>query len=227
MTSRTRAFVAEKGSGLDAIGHHRVTRARKRLDPFDRDAVGSGALDARAHRDQHGRQIDDLGLPRRVLDDRLALGERCRHHQVFGAGHGHHVGDDARALQAPAFPIDARDHVALLDRDGRAHRLQALDVLIDRPLPDRATARQRYMRFAEAGQHRAEHQDRRAHRLDEVVGGFERGNRIGAQRDPVLAALDRHAHAFEQLKHGADVAQVRHVQNFQRLARQQARREDR
>ena len=43
------------------------------------------------------REVDHLGLARRVLEQRRALGERRGHHQVLGAGDRHHVDDDARA----------------------------------------------------------------------------------------------------------------------------------
>ena len=46
---------------------------------------------SRAHRAQAAREVDHLGLARRVLEHGAALGQRCRHHQVLGAGHGHDV----------------------------------------------------------------------------------------------------------------------------------------
>ena len=42
----------------------------------------------RAHADEEIREIHDFGLARRVLDHRLAVGERGRHHEILGAGHG-------------------------------------------------------------------------------------------------------------------------------------------
>ena len=52
----------------------------------------------------------------------------------------------------------------------RAHRLQALDVLVDRTQADRAAARQRHLRLAAAREQRTQHQDRGAHRLHQLVG---------------------------------------------------------
>ena len=62
-----------------------------------------------------------------------------------------------------------RVDVAVLEVDGRAHRLEALDVLVDRPQSDRAAAGQRHARLAAAREQRPERQDRRAHRLDQLV----------------------------------------------------------
>ena len=169
---------AQERAGLDPVGDDAVRDAVQPLDALDADPARAVALDARAHRDQHLGEVVDLGLLRRVLEDRLALGERRRHQQVLGAGDGDHVGRDARALQAPG----AGDDVAVLDDDLGAHRLQPLDVLVDRPRADRAAAGQRDARLAEAREQRAEDEDRRAHRLDELVRRLVRGHAVGAQR---------------------------------------------
>src|SRR4030066_176794 len=63
-----------------------------------------------------------------------AFGQRGGHHQVFGAGDGHHVHHDPRALQALALGVD----VAVLDADVGPHRLQALAVPVDRARADGA-----------------------------------------------------------------------------------------
>ena len=56
----------------------------------------------RAHLDQHLGQIGNLGLLRGVFQNGFALGQRGGHQEVFGAGDGHHVGRNARALEARA-----------------------------------------------------------------------------------------------------------------------------
>jgi hypothetical protein len=84
------------GARLDAIGQHLVVRAVQGLDAVDHDLVGASALDARAHRDQEIREIDDLRFAGGVLDDRLPVGQRGRHHQVLGPGDGRHVEDQVR-----------------------------------------------------------------------------------------------------------------------------------
>ncbi len=80
-------------------GQHLVGGAAQPLDARHDDLVGAGALDLRAHRDEKIRQVDDLRLARGVLDDRLAVGERRRHHQILRAGHGDRVEHQTRALQ--------------------------------------------------------------------------------------------------------------------------------
>ena len=51
------------------------------------DAGRAGTLDLRAHRDQELREVHDLGLARRTLDNGGALRERGRGHHVGGAEH--------------------------------------------------------------------------------------------------------------------------------------------
>jgi hypothetical protein len=49
-----------------------------------RMVVRAGALDLRAHGVQAVGEIDDFRLARRVLDHRVALGERRRHQHHMG-----------------------------------------------------------------------------------------------------------------------------------------------
>ncbi len=135
------------------------------VNALDLDALGAGALDARAHRDQEPGEVAHLGLSRGVLEHRRPLGEDRRHHQVLGAGHRDEVVGDPRALE-PARP---RLDVAVLDRDVGAELGEALQVLVDRPHADRAAPGQGHARHAAARQQRAEHEDGRAHGGDELV----------------------------------------------------------
>eukprot|EP01137_Pigoraptor_chileana_P029746 Opistho-2@15329 len=215
---------AQEGAGLDAVGHHGVLAAVQLLDALDADVAGAVAFDLRAHADQHFGQVDDLGLLRGVLEQRLALGQRGGHEEVLGAGDGDHVGQDARALQPRAALGQARDHVAVLDHDLGAHRLQALDVLVDRPRADGAAARQRHLGMAEARQQRAQRQHRGAHGLHQFVGGLGIAELAGVQaHGAVVVGLGRHAHVAHQLEHGRHVLQARHVVQHHGLVGQQRR----
>ena len=184
------------------------------LDALNPDAAGAVAFNFRAHLDEHFGQIADFRLLRGVFEDGFTLGERGSHQEVFRAGDRHHVGGDVGALQARLAFGQAGQHVAVLDDDMRAHRLQALDVLIDRPRADGAAARQRDTRPAKARQQRAEGQHRGAHGLDQLVRRFGRMQRARVQRDGVGisgAALGLNAHVADQLEHGGHVLQRGHV----------------
>jgi hypothetical protein len=129
-------------------------------------------------------------------------------------------------MRAP-FSRFARLDEAVLDADLGAHRLQALDVLVDRARADRAAARQRHLRLAEARQQRPQHEDRRAHGLDQLV---RRDQVVDARRVEPHAAAVRfalHAHLVQDLQRGAHVLQVRHVVELDGLGAQQARTQNR
>ena len=192
------------------------------LHTADHQAVGTRPLDLRPHGHQHLGQVHHLGLARGVLQNGLALGQTGRHHQVLGARHRHHVGHDASALQ----PCGTRHHEALLDLDLRAHRLQALDVLIDRPLANGTAPGQRHAGLTEARQERPQHQDGRAHRLDQLIGRLGADQTVGLQRQTLLVTLGLHPQQLQQPDGGGDVLQLRHVGQFHRIRRQQAGAQD-
>ena len=198
-------------------------RRLRRMQPrhaLHSDAARAVAFDLRAHLDEQLGEIRDLRLLRGVLQHRFAVGQRGGHQQVLGAGHRDHVGRDPRSLQ----PRGLGDDVAVLDGDVGTHREQALDVLVHRARADRAAAGQRHARLAEARQQRAQHEDRRAHRLHQVVGGFGVIQRAGIDHHlvgPIGAALGGRAHAAQQLQRGGHVLQLRHVGQRHRISRQQ------
>ena len=58
----------EQGARLDPVGDDAVPGAAELSHPFDLDALGARALDARAHGGEEPRQVGDLRLAGRVLD---------------------------------------------------------------------------------------------------------------------------------------------------------------
>ncbi len=187
-------------------------------DAFDLDAVGPGAGDPGAHRNEAAREIDDFGLARRVLERRRALGETSRHQQILGAGHGDQIENEPRARKPPR----ARADVAVLEIDLGAHRDEAFHVLVDGTQADRATAGKRYPRLAAARHERPQREDRRAHRLDELVGRERPIDTRGVEREgPGLARVVRDAHLGEQRQHRPHVVQPRDVGEDEGLGRQQ------
>jgi hypothetical protein len=72
------------------------------------------------------------------------------HHQVLGAGDRHHVEHDGRPSQAAGAGVQ----VPVLQPSASPQRLQALQVLVDRPRADGAAAGQRDHRLTLARQQR-------------------------------------------------------------------------
>ena len=113
------------------------------------------------------RQVDHLGLARRVLEHRRALGERRGHHQVLGAGDRDQVHDDARAAQpARARPACSRA------RSRSPRPSPAGPSCAGRPAaaPMAQPPGSDTLRLAAAREQRAEHQHRGAHGLHQLVG---------------------------------------------------------
>ena len=113
----------------------RVGGAAERAHAFDADDVGAGALDPRAHRDEafaRGRP------PRaRARRSRAASSPSASVAAIIRFSVPVTV-TMSMTMRAPRRPLRIEGlgvHVAVLDADRRAHRLQALHVLVDRPRP--------------------------------------------------------------------------------------------
>ncbi len=166
--------------------------------PLHADGGRAGALDVCAHLVEQGGEVDDLRLAGAILQDGLALGERGGHEQVFGAGDGDLVENDFGALE----PFGAGFDVAVILADLGAEAFQAFDVQVDGTRADGAAAGQRNAGASAARHQRAEHQRGGAHGLDQVVGGFGRGEIAaadgGAMLGAAVAEFDLCAHGGEQ-----------------------------
>ena len=92
---------------LEPIAEDAVLGAAQPVDPLDLDPTLGGPLDPRAHRAEHGDEVVDLRLERRVVDDRRPARQGRGQHRVLGAHHRHDRELDPRAAQ-PARGADAK-----------------------------------------------------------------------------------------------------------------------
>ncbi len=67
------------------------------INTLDHDTVRAGTADARAHAIETFCEISHLGLESRIVNDRSAIRERRRHHQVFRPSDRDQVHFDAPA----------------------------------------------------------------------------------------------------------------------------------
>ncbi|MPN16919.1 hypothetical protein SDC9_164267 [bioreactor metagenome] len=194
-----------------------MRRPVQTLDTTDADHVGPRPGNPRPHRHQAVRQVDNLRFSCSILDDRLAICQTGRHHEVLGTGHGHHVGKQPGTLETWHPGVD----VAMLDRNLGPHRLQPLDVLINRPGADRTSPRQTDTRLATTCHQRAQHEDGRTHGLDHFI----RCDRVvqpgRIKHDGIAVTLDSDPHLPQQGKQGADVLEPRNVGKGDGLGTQQ------
>jgi hypothetical protein len=81
-----------------------------------------------------------------------------------------------------------------LDANLGAHRLQALDVLINRARANRTASRKRDFCLTEARQQRSQHQDRGAHGFHHLIRRFQLGDIAPTQLKRRALFLNREAH---------------------------------
>jgi len=177
-------------------------------------------------------EVDDFRFRRRVDQLGLAPGQRCGHHQILGRT-DRYLREYNFGASEPARR--AGMDIAAVQVDLGPHLLQPMAVQIDRPRTDGAAAGQRNLGFAAARQQRTQHEDAGPHLADKVIGRGCVGNlprrqlqHVAAMRviDP-RADADLHAHRAQQIGHGGDVGQMRHVRQRQRLVGQDAGGHDR
>ena len=210
----------EVGAGFDAVGDDRVVAAMEFGDAFDLDDTRALAADFGAHLDEHRAEIDDLWFAGGAFDAGDAGRERGGHHDVGGAeDRAAHRAAHEDHITAGAGGVDLDQ--SSLDRDDAAEGLEAFQVEVDGAGADDAAARDGHLRLAEAANERAQQADRRAHLADEVVGRAV-GDLFSADRpDAGLRVSDDRALVAEDLGHVADIAEVGHVAQRHRLAREE------
>ena len=135
-------------------------------------------------------------------------------------------------IVAPRSRLRLDLDVAVLERDLGAHRLEALQVLIDRARADRAAAGQRDARAAVARDERAEHEHARAHRLDELVRRLELGLLLArsaarSRARAVVRASTVQPSMRSSFAIVAHVGELRDVLERRRARRQERRGEER
>ncbi|MCY1221857.1 hypothetical protein D9M72_339290 [compost metagenome] len=162
-----------------------------------------------------------MRLGRGIGQRRFAFGGGRAQHEVLGGGHRGIVEPVVRGLQRAAAAHQQRAAGAL---HLAAERAEDVDVGIDLAHAQRAALDVVFEpRHAKAGQQRRHQHDRRAHFFRQPVrGGVESGvavvqvERAGGFIEPDIAA--QHAENIEDL---ADIGDVRHAVQAQRLVGQQ------
>ena len=207
----------EKGACLDPVGDDGVGRPAELPDAVDAGRVFVRPIDLRAHLVEENGQVGDFGLAGAVLEHGLALGQSGGHEQVLRPR-------DRLLLEfdlGPAETVGLGPDVAVLEGDGRAELLQPGDVEVDRTRADGAAAGQGDDRLAEAGDERAENEDRGPHGPDELVGRFVRPDLRDAQGHPVPGRAVGAAEIGDERQDGLDILHLRDIREPDLLARQE------
>jgi hypothetical protein len=154
VTRTPQASSLQKSSGFDAIGVDAVFGAVQLVHALHPDGRRSRALDIRPHGHQQGGQVGYLGLASTILHHCLAFSQNRCHEQVFCPGDGDLVEHDVGAVEF----LGACFQITVLLHDGRPHRFQSLEVKIDWPITNRASARLGHAREPTACDQRAQNQ---------------------------------------------------------------------
>ena len=226
-----------QGPGLDAIRQDAMAGPVEPQHPFHPDARRALPGDLRPHPHQTIRQIRDLRLTGRLFDDRHAIGEGRRHHDIPGGKHGGSAGADQMDRRAPQ-PLGVPDDVAMLDGKGGSQGFEAFQVQIHRTRPDDAPARHGHFCAPVARQQRPKHADGGAHEADQLMRGGPPAVLVGTNDQPpcpprmfrgrrALVPAHLHAKETENLGHGGDVRDARDALDDHLLLRQEAGGHDR
>src|SRR5579883_254955 len=201
----------QKSTRLNAIGVDAMTRAMQLLNALYANLRRPRALDLRSHRRQQRSQVRDLRLTGAVLHDGLTFGKHRSHQQVLGPGDSDLVEYYVRALQSLRASLD----ISMFIADHRAHRLQSLDVQINRTPANGAASRHGNPCQTGASHQRPQHQRRSPHGLDDLVLRHRIGEHTAADRSPMLRAaiaqLNFSPHRNQQFALGLNVAHLRNV----------------
>ena len=195
--------------GFDPVAEHRHRGALQALDALDLDLAVGPVVDDRAHRPQHGDQLEDLGLDGGVRDRGAAFRQDAEVETGLGR-------PDARIgqpdLGAPQAAAARRDEALGGGSDLAAEARDRVEVEIDLALADRATAEDRHRDPVRALQEGAEQQDRHpvAARVGERHVAALDGARVEHQGVATLGR-DPHADRLEHLARHARVADRRDV----------------
>src|SRR5262249_29699175 len=130
-------------------------------------------------------EIDDLGLARSVLDQRLAFGENCGHQRVMGRTDGYLGQLDAVADESPRR---TGNDVTSGEVDLGAELLHRLDMQIDRTCADGAATWQRHLGPAATCNEGCEHPEARAHARHHLIGSGGIDDLCGAESEGLSVA---------------------------------------
>ena len=158
----------EKSSRLNAVGHNGVFPIVQGGNTLNADDGRAVPLDFCTAGPQKVCEVNNFWLAGGVFKHGLAISQSCGHEQVFRAAHCGHVKRYVRALELAA----AANDITFLKLKAGAHLLQTLEVLVYGARANGAAAGQGDARLTDAGQQRAEAQNRGAHGAHQVIWSF-------------------------------------------------------
>ena len=198
---------ADVGADLGGVGRNPELSAVQAGHAVDDQCVTANALYLRAHLHQTVAQVLHMRFGRGVANNRGTAGQDGRHNRILGAGHAGFVQQNVGASQM------RRNQSEILPvLNFRAQRREGQQVGVNAAAADLISARHGQLGAAAARQQRPRQGDRAAYDTEEVAVQLALPQVVGAQGQAVLIEPARlYTQAAQQLQHGLDVADGRHI----------------
>ena len=129
----------QKRTSLNLVRNDRILRTMKRLNTTDTDHIRTGTLDIRPHTVQEIRHINNMRLPRSILNDRTASRHRSSHHNINSSTNRNHIQENMAAMQI----LRLGNNSTMTDINIRTKSTETLQMLVDRPAADITSTRKR------------------------------------------------------------------------------------
>ena len=206
-----------EGRHFDTVANRVVVRAMKPVHALDDDLPVGIDLNEGAHLLQEEHRIDDLRLHRRVVDHGRPFRQACREDRVLG---GADTGVGERYHGTPK-PIRLGGIAVVVLVDFRPHLPQQVDVEVDGPFSDVATADHGHPGRARPMEQRRDQQD--GDPVDPGIALADRGRRDAGRcyvDGAVFAAVTRRADFRQHIQDHIDFSDVRHIVEPARFGRE-------
>ena len=194
-------------TGFDAVGDDAHFGRMQAVDAMNGYFGSSGTFDAGPHFDQGIGQGRDFRFPGGIAQDRGALGQHGRHHQVFGAGHRYDVKVDIRSLELFAGGF----HITVGQVDPGAQALQTSQVKIDGTRADGTSSGERNPCFLQACHQRPQYENGSPHLAHQIIRGFMIIQPPGIGLHGVALQFTTHAQMGQKIQRAANIPQIGHV----------------
>ena len=155
-------------------------------NPFYNHDRRTGTADIGSHLHQHVCQGFHFRFTGSIAEHGSSFGKNGSHHQVFRPGHGGNIQIDLIAFQLrclgfniPVFQVNVRPQPG-----------QSFQMEIDGPGTYGAPSGEGYTGLFEPCQDGSQHQYRRPHLADQIIGGFMVANPLGIDAHRVAVGLD-------------------------------------
>ena len=216
----------DKCACLDAVGDNSMLGSAEALNALDLDDGCSRTLNSGAHFVEKLGEILDLGLFSGIFDHRFAFGKDRRHHHILSARNSNFF-KIYRAADKTSLGR-TRDDISGFERNSRAKLLKRLQMQVDRPRADGATARQAHLGLPESAKQRPKRQNARPHCLDQMIRSLKN---LNVSRSYLMSAKFRRqngrAEVLEQPPLSYEILYVGDIVKRNRVGGKQSRRQAR